>query len=78
MNSNLTLSSYVASFLVRAFASLVVCSVAIAGLAVTDYNATGNNYRYKEVNREFMVAFFSVTAFIEAVAGIMYIGLWAK
>jgi len=51
MNSNLTIESYVCTFIVRAIGSLGVMSAAIAGLAVADYNATGNNYRYKKVNQ---------------------------
>jgi hypothetical protein len=32
-------------------ASLAVTSAAIAGLAVAENNATGNNYKYKKVNQ---------------------------
>ena len=56
----------------------MICVVAIAGLAVSDNNATGNNYRYKEVNRQFMVVFFGFTLFFEALACVMYVGLWAR
>jgi hypothetical protein len=55
-----------------------VFAVAIVGLAVSDNNATGNNYKYKKVNRQFMVAFFGFTAAFEAVACFMYLSLWFK
>ena len=53
-------------------------SAAIAGLAVSENNATGNNYRYKKVNQQFMGAFFGFTAVFEAVACVMYLALWIK
>jgi hypothetical protein len=74
----LTIESYVCTYIVRALSSAAVFSVAIVGLAVSDNNATGNNYKYKEVNRQFMVAFFGFTAFFEGVACLMYLLLWAK
>ena len=78
MNWNLTLDSYVCTYIIRALSAFAVCIVAIAGLAVADYDATGNRYRYKEVNKKFLFAFFSFTLVYEAVAGVMYLSLWAK
>ena len=53
-------------------------SVAIAGLAVSENNATGNNYRYSDANRRFLGAFFGFTAFFEAASCVMYILLWFR
>ena len=74
----MTIENYVCTYIVRALSSAAVFTVAVAGLAVSDNNATGNIYQYKKVNKQFMIVFFGVTAFFEAVACVMYLLLWVK
>lgn len=76
MNSNLSLDSYVCSYLGRALSSTIVVIVASFGLAVVDNNATGNNYEYSKANTTFHNWYFGLTLAVEAVSAITFLALW--
>ena len=78
MKNTLSISSYVCTFIVRALTSTVVLLGAVAGLAIVLRNATGNNYRMSQENKNFEVVFFTVIVVAEAFAVISYLCLWKK
>ena len=76
MNSNLSLDSYVCSYLARAFSSTVVMVIAAFGISIVDNNATGNDYTYSKANVTFHNWFFGLTLAMEGVSAIFFIILW--
>jgi len=76
MNSNLSLDSYVSSYLARALSSIVVMITASFGISIVDNNATGNNYKYSQANITFHNWFFGLTLAVEGVSAITFITLW--
>ena len=76
MNSNLTLDTYVCTYILRALSSIVVLVVASFGIAVVDNNATGNNYEYSKANVTFHNWFFGLTIAIEGISAITFMILF--
>ena len=76
MNSNLSLDTYVCTYIARALSSLTIVIISSFGIAVVDKNMTGNNFHYKHQNVIFHNWFFGITILIESISCVMFIALY--
>jgi len=78
MKNSFSIDTYVCTFIIRTLWSCLIVFASLIGLHIVTSNATGNNYTMQKANKDFEVAFFSITAALEVLAAVFYILLWCR